>query len=71
MLTVARSTTTWLPAGTFTSLVVPVAGGSGASRTVASAPGAVSSSELVTPVPVLASVTTPGVAGSSGSAAAV
>ena len=42
----------------------PVAGGSGASRTVASPAGAASSSELVTAAPCRASGTTPGVAGS-------
>ena len=71
VLTVARSTTTWLPPGTRTSLGVPVAGGSGASRTVASASGAVSSSELVRPSPCRASGTTPGVVDSSGRPAAV
>ena len=60
VLTVARSTTTWLPPGTCTSLGVPVAGGSGASRTVASGPGAASSSELVTRLPAWRPARRPG-----------
>ena len=72
LLTVARSTATWVALGH------PDLGGlarrpaaSGTSRTVAAPRGAVSSSVLVTPSPPRTSATTPGVDAVSGAVAAV